>query len=313
MKYPKAILNFDGPLIGKHHPAGRRDELGRPITDPQGWVDGGDTCQRVGMYYFGLQVFEEMFSDEELFELIMKYELPQGDDKDYRLALWLLESKENPGTYVRHPDGDFWYSSDEVMSRDQCFPLVLSLAVRNARRHLVRFFKSHLKRGLLFTTNYRKNGSTPENHGQKFNPAARDLTEWEKIVRDYKIPQYPLPDGYRNFNWKLSDLTGPSFWAFYIRAFDLWFLYPLLLIFDLQFLANSYILTQDPDDNDALRHTMTAIYFERKYKTPVVWIANKYFNKSGDLIRRLKNYFTAPGEPWFIWKIYAPILKKLLG
>jgi hypothetical protein len=312
LKQP-AEYNFDGALIGKFHSRGNRDELGRIITDEPGWVDGGDTCQRVGMYYFGLQIFEDLFGDEELFNLIMDNELPKGSDEDYIEALNRLESKDNPGVYKRHDDEDFWYSSDGVMSRDQCMPLVLSMAARKASGHLYRFFHAHLGRGLLFTTNVRKNGSTPSNHGQQFNPAAKPLTEFHKNVIEYNIPLVSLPDGYRNFNWKLPDITGPSFWATYIRAFDLWFLYPLLLILDLEFLGNSLIAASNPQDNDVLKHVMTATYFDQKYKTPWVWLANKYVNKSKDMIRRLTNYFDAPGEPWFMTGIYAPILKKILG
>ena len=304
----EAKENFDGVLIGKYFAEGEYVPELKTTAPEGGWVDGGDTCQRVGMYYFGLKMLEDL-DDEALFNFLVNNELEIGTNGHYIAALLTLN--EN-GVYKRHPDRRFWYSSTETMSRDQCAPLVLSMAARGFKTQLKEFFMAHLRRGLLFTTNTRKNGSTAANHGEKFRSNARDLTEFEEFVRDYRIPLYPLPDGYRNYSWKLPDFTGPSFWSIYIRGLDLWYLYPLLLIFDLEFVLGSY-LTSKSNHIDALKHTMECIYFDQKYPTPWVKLANKYINSSTNLLSKMHAYFNKQGEPWFIFRLYAPIVKKILG
>src|SRR5690606_36918964 len=108
----------------------------------------------------------------------------------------------NQGNYCRHPDPSKWYSKSDVMSRDQATPNVIAMGLTNNRKLLLDFFKGHLKRGLLFMTNTR--------HNEPSNTKA-----------------------------KLPDVTGPEFWGYYIRGFKLWFLWPILLIFDLETLITS--------------------------------------------------------------------------
>lgn len=305
--------NFDGVLIGKNHPKGTKDELGREIRDNKGWVDGGDTCQRMGMYHAGLEAYKMIYGQAKFDKFVKEHGFLNYSDSAWKLSLLRLECKDQPGVYKRHDDTDFWYSDCDRMSRDQSFPLVAAMGFKRATSALWRFFKAHLGRGMLLTTNSRRNGSTALNHGQKFNRNAEPLSEWEKKVLDEKIPMAPVKKGYRNYNWKLPDITGPSFWVLYIRGFRIWLLYPLLCILDLEFLINSLIIKYNKDDNDTINHSVECIHTSLIMPTPITWFTNKYINSAKDLNRRSNIYFNRSGEPYFIDYLYRILLDKLLG
>jgi hypothetical protein len=80
------------------------------------------------------------------------------------------------------------------------------ILLRSLGRWLLRF---------MFMTNTRRNGATKENHGEAYG-------------RDKR----------RNYNWKLPDWS-PTFIGVYIRAFRAWYLWPLLLICDLELLFSA--------------------------------------------------------------------------
>ena len=172
---------FDGPLIGNFVEAGV-DELGRPIG-PDGWVDGGDTCQRIGMYHLGWILAKAWNIDLP--------DYPHATKADLEKCLDLLECSNG---FKRHSDPDFWYSETDRMSRDQSIPVMAVMGADNMKGRLFKFFLRHLIRGLLFTTNTRRNGCTSSNHGDA-NRWAKPLKWYHKIIRDYHIPFLPLPPG----------------------------------------------------------------------------------------------------------------------
>lgn len=265
-------------MIGDYHPKGATDELGRLITTEWGWVDGGDTLQRMGTYFLARVLSGENIDSH----FIQKYE------KVYN------QLQISDGNYRRHPDPDFWYSDSDRMSRDQLIPNLVLWGLFDKKR-LFRFFIGHLKRGLLFTTNTRRNGATKENHGTIY-----------KYVNGKPVR--------RNYNLKLPDLTGPSIWAKYIRGFNLLPLYPLLMILDIEYFINSILKrTLAKNDNDIINHCIEGIYSSYKMTTPLIWIANKFINDANDLCNRLDKYFGDNKDPKFLGEMLKPLIKKYIG
>lgn len=93
--------------------------------------DGGDTCQREGMYGF-----------------LTAIRVP--------LDTW-LEIK--PGVYVRHPDPQQWWSNPKTTSRDQLSPIIWYCAVTKDYSRLGRLFKACLKRGMFAQNTEEKDGT----------------------------------------------------------------------------------------------------------------------------------------------------------
>lgn len=99
--------------------------------------DGGDTCQRMGMFYYALHV------------------LGYSRANEYGQVLKSLEVESN--CYVRHPDKFMWYSDKDRLSRDQATPLVITMGALGFKDRLVKFMIAHILR-FGFMTNTRRNG-----------------------------------------------------------------------------------------------------------------------------------------------------------
>jgi len=216
----------------------------KPSIDEFGLIaqlngDGGDTFQREGMFMFGAWCLFELYQmDLEEYEFIKAR---------YRYVCEQLMC--NNSNYKRHVDQTKWYGHCDRMSRDQCVPNIISWgAIKSCsrlKRRLFDFFCGHLKRGLLFTTNTRKNG----------------LLETK---------------------WKLPDITFIGFWAYYIRGFNLWFLYPLLCLFDLDLVINAIIKLyygKDPNNTDDLNFIISLIYAQKRLPTFMSKLAKMIYKK----------------------------------
>lgn len=207
-------------------------------------------------------------------------------------SAWFSGSHPNPlkllsyklgKNWVRHPSPG-WWSDPDRLSRDQSTPLVICLAEFFQGRLLREFFFNHLKRGFFFT-NTRKNGATIHNHGHfKYGPHE--------------------PDYVYDYSWKMPDFIGPEFLAIYIRAFGLWWLYPLLCIFDLETLIGSIHWRFKADQTDVLNHLIVCEYGTRKLPTPISILARKLISKD-DFNRKMHYYFGRVGLlPMFeLWKL----------
>jgi len=297
--------NFDKRgFIGSYRPPGSIDPLGRTVGS-DGWVDGGDSLHRMGMYHFGIWASLSENID------ISKY-------RNRKLLFYEMSMKRlsnlNKTKYKRHTDSDFWYSEYDRMSRDQMIPNLIAWGAWGLSERLSAFFLGHLRRGLLFMTNTRKNGSTASNHGDKFRSDAKPLKWYHKLILKYKTPLLPVPDGYRNYNWKLPDLTGPEFLSYYIRGLGLKWLYPVLMLLDLELMVNAIIKNWwKKEDSDVLNHVVSSIYANKVMPTMVSRFTNKYINSSRHLDKKMYQYFNRPGEPAFLYHLYKPLMKSNFG
>ncbi len=256
------------------------------IWHKDGRESGGDSAQRWGMYHSGMK-----FLEKYQIEVSSKY---TDGPESYEVGLCgLFDEKKG---WRRHPDEKAWYGDFDRMSRDQMIPNIVALGLHKCWSVLWITFWHHLiYRGLLLMTNTRRNGSTPENHGQPV---------W---------PQDPLSKKF-NYDWKLPDFTLFEFWGLYIRALPKWigvFFYPILLISDLMTLGGGLIRNHN-DDKDVLNHCIISVNATVNLPTPIIWLANKLTN--WDLMaRKLRQYFNpddAFGDPP-LHKIWVPLVRRL--
>jgi hypothetical protein len=207
--------------------------------------DGGDSCQRFGMYHLGI-----FFGISFVRDFNLNDEWPFTGYMSYQKTISLLECPDSPDNYRRHPDPTKWYSDSDRLSRDQFIPLIIGLGLYSMKNELSGLFRRHLnKRFLLFSINTKPNG-------------------------------VPSSDP----TWKIPDLTLFSVWALYIRSFNrcrnkyMKYLTPLLWVFDSAILVNSIIITIRGDLNpeetsDDLNHIITLLYALTNMPTPIAKLA----------------------------------------
>lgn len=191
----------------------------------------------------------------------------QLDRVSYLYAIQKLEYA--PGKWRRHPDTTKWYAQPgmERMSRDQLTPLICAMATHQSTRPLLRLFLSHARHLWLFAFNTRKN------HIYKDDP---------------------------RYKWKLPDITGPEFFGYYIRAFNLKILYPLLLVSDLETLIGTIIkvimFKLGKPDYDCRNSILTHLLALQIMPTPLTYLSRYIYNKISP-IRLVTTWFNRPGEP----------------
>jgi hypothetical protein len=149
---------------------------------------------------------------------------------------------DRPHGYVRHPDPTKWYSNPKTFSRDQLTPLLCLLGLVHSIR-LFDLFVEHLKRGLCFAWNTQQDNNIP--------------------------------------GWKLPDVTGPDIWGAWIRAFRIYPLWPLLLVFDIPTLVGSMIYrTGLSSSTIQMNQVLMTDFSTRVMPTPTSWLAKKIYGKT---------------------------------
>lgn len=205
-------------------------------------------------------------------------------DMQARYNLVLEKIKCGKGGLQRGPNKTPWTGQNDVMSRDQWIPNVIACGSMSLRSQLNYLLLGHLCRGLLFTTN--------------------------TCADEYITGQ---PGG----EWKIPDLTVLSSWGLYIRAYVAWYLYPLLLIFDLEILVNSFIIVwqshYDPTETDVINQLNKLIQAKRYLPTPVSWLAAKVlkYDKRG-MQTCLDEYFSPSLNAPALNLVYKDILPTII-
>lgn len=83
------------------------------------------------------------------------------------------------------------------------------------------------------------------------------------------------------------DIATPQDWGHYIRALNIWPLYPILLVGDLFLLTNSVIrciVGNDENTSDDINHTLSLLQAQHHLSTPISWLSRKiykWFRKGG--------------------------------
>jgi len=176
--------------------------------------DGGDSCHRMGMYYFGLEIRKKLGISNKTW--------PRNNSKFYELALGKLQNGK--GDLRRHPDQSVWYSDWDRASRDQTIPFMCACSAIGLKDNAWDYVKSHAKRLFLFTTNTKPNWVYPEGDARHVE---FDWTPWKRFKFFFGWrPRNERGDKESVYGTKLPDLTILEFWGMEIRALRLWFLWP---------------------------------------------------------------------------------------
>lgn len=268
-------------LLCSRHAYDGIDEIDKRFNKENPWLDGGDTANRHCAYLLSrINLYKTMLKATS-YSLLFKWSVS---------SLEHLECPESKGDYRRHPDKLYWYSERNRMSRDQSIPVLVLIATLELKEKLKDYFKSHLKRMLLFTTNTKRNGATLLNHGEfkKYDKKGN------RVLRDYTS--------------KLPDFTGPSIWSIYIRAFECKYLFWLLPILDLELLLNAVLKnTLNKKDNDVINHIILSIYAAEHNPSFVITYMNNKINKADMLHNKLKNFYHGETMPYFLADTYRQL------
>lgn len=151
------------------------------------------------------------------------------------------------GYYRRHPEGHVWATNPRCFSRDQASRVILAYATSNDKESIKRWLKTMLKRAMF--------------HQNDFN----DETG----------------------KWKMPDAMGIGEWCNVIRGLNLWILYPILIILDLNLISMVYIRNEH---DGASLYVPDLKFALKKFWTPTAWLANRLNNKTPWLAEALNNH-----------------------
>lgn len=112
-----------------------------------------------------------------------------------------------------------------------------------------------------------------------------------------------------------KDISGPQEVSTYIRAYNAWYLYPVLLLTDLAMLVNSGIrvvkrhLNPDDTSDDVVTMLLTIQAYYR-LPTPVSWLSRKLYALSKPL-DALRSYFREETQAPPLYALYEEVLKQM--
>lgn len=195
----------------------------------------------------------------------------------------LTKIKCGKGGLHRGPNENAWTGQNDVMSRDQWVPNAIACGMTKSN-NLNYLFLGHLIRALLFTTN--------------------------TCADEYWTGQ---PGG----QWKVPDITVLSSWSIYIRSYNFWLFYPLMLIFDLETLVNSLIIVwqsyYNPTETDVSNQINKLIQAHFCLPTPITWLSAKIltYDKRG-MQTCLDEYFSPSLNAPAMNNVYRDIIPKVI-
>ena len=105
--------------------------------------------------------------------------------------------------------------------------------------------------------------------------------------------------------------------GYYIRAFKMWYLYPILILGDAQLLVNSIIRCikgRNYDDvSDDINHTLGLLQAQNTYPTPVSWLARKVYKhfRPGGIQRAWDWYFRPDSGANPFNEMYRNLIDKM--
>jgi len=190
-------------------------------------------------------------------------------------AVFLSDYVRTQGFLVRHPDATEWYGRKGRFSRDQLVALLCALVMRPSKLWLKSEVRRlHKERLFLFAWNTIRNFvyETEEEHKLKSTP---------------DVPW--------NMSWKVPDFTGPEVWALWIRVYRLWYLYPVLCVFDIETLIGSLDWRFRRKDRVTRNHLLVTYVSTQVMPTPISYLS-KMITPVQNLIERWSAHCKAVGE-----------------
>lgn len=114
-----------------------------------------------------------------------------------------------------------------------------------------------------------------------------------------------------------GDIGGFEDLGYYIRSFKAWYLYPILILGDLEMLGESIIRiieSKDPNNtSDDINHTLALLQAQKHLATPISWIARKIYKKwvTGGIQSRWDSYFNPASGANEFNIIYRPLISEM--
>lgn len=171
-----------------------------------------------------------------------------NDTKAQEIKEILIKNCEvSPGIWHRHPSGylPVWSGETNNFSRDQCGRVMFGMATLGEKAVIKRWLLQMAKRFFL--------------HQNNIDPT--------------------------NGNWRPRDVMTFGEWRNIIRGLDLWFLYPILLVYDFVFFIE--IPLRSKWDGGSILYP--DIYFAtKKFPTPFAFLA-KYIIKKTTCLEEIMN------------------------
>lgn len=136
-------------------------------------------------------------------------------------------------------------------------------------------------------------------------------------MKEYNILKLVFWKQVRNwFRYQNGDIGFLGDFGYYIRAFRWGWLYPVLLISDIQLLMNSFIRVirgSDTNTSDDINHTLGLIQAQNIYATPISWVARLVYKwlRRGGVQKAWDNYFNPKSNANSFNEMYRPLIKKM--
>jgi len=281
--------------------------------------DAGDCAANMGTYHVFLETLKRMK------KTIDRVRFKHGFKEDFEKACALLEGLPiGSGLYRRYNNPKFWGSRTDTMSRDQIIPKLAAWALYGMKDKAWEYFKGHLKRGLLFTTNSTPNHTYPPGDPLATPPPPFEWTVWKRIrfyfgwrpkdKQGWKIKIYAK---------KMPDVTAFEFWALEIRALRWWLLWPVLVVLDaftiLGSLDKVYRYARTKKNADDRNHLNTMLAGLQIYWTPTMWIAALVYSRrprAKHVVPLDGDYYYSRNGPqtaldYYYWQWNAPPFNEL--
>lgn len=236
--------------------------------------DSGDSCYRTGLFAFLLKVLEH----------------PQASEY-YKIAEHNL--RVSYGIYHRTANPTSWAYNPNNLSRDNASKLMLAVAINNDNLAQDEFYdQCHHRTSLA------------------------EIPMYGKLLRalNWLIGFHQNVNAGANVNSssrKIPDLIGIDEISNVIRSRSKWWLYPILCIYDVQFLIGLYARKKQVWDFDSLM-AVNLIYALIKYPTPLALLARMLYSKTDYKERIAYNYSDDMNGMQPLGDLYVLACKKFI-
>lgn len=199
--------------------------------------DGGDSCQKTGLYRFG-----------RWFKIKHDKDLLVREKAKFEQECQMLESSERKNWYIRSPSQrSTWWSNPYCFSRDQHRSLVMAMGRYGQQKRLWKLLWEHTKRGFLY-----------QNNRQIDNP-----TKW-------KMPDVTSPDHF-------AEILRALYMAGAKWLIILWPVLLFTDLCALIGLLASFPKWQNPDEADDDNMIMSYLQAKYALPTPISFLVRKIY------------------------------------
>ena len=243
------------------------DDFGLLVQNPG--FDGGDTACEHSAYQLGL-----IWTGK-------KDTLGRGPKTLWAYTMAYLVNRDQKDLIRRHPDPEMWYSDWDRATGDQWQNIIILAGEMNDRKLLLKFLFGFIKRFWFCTNTFRRNYWRDKHEHEAKAPHYKEWPENEIYLRT--IPDF-----------------RPFFLGLFIRAFNFWPLYPVLLVTDFcDLFAGSvgfYFGGKKVEQGNDLNYIIKTLQAERRLPTFFSRLARGIY-KRRPYVRRERYLSDLPSPP----------------